>query len=191
MMKHGSMKTKTKTMFSNLSTSQDGKELSFKIHGLSPSFVNALRRTILTNIPNIGFGYEPEKTIEIKTNTSGLNDEFIAHRLSLIPVMIDDWMTSRVPVNLDDYTFELNVDQASQAHKSGYVTTDDFKVLKNDQGVETVLNAADFFPRFAKYDTPILITRFPLRDSSTQKIHAICKLMKEPTKNMHAFHRLF
>ena len=73
------MKTKdTITMFTNLKTSENGRILEFDINGLETSIVNGLRRTVLNDILNIGFGYEPEKTIKINKNTTGLHDEFLA-----------------------------------------------------------------------------------------------------------------
>ena len=152
MINHVNMYTKNiHKMFSNIKNSEDGRLLTFDIKGLSISVVNALRRTILTNIPNIGFSYEPEKTITIIKNTTGLNDEFIAHRISLIPVMIKEWMDSPALVNINDYSFLLKVSQSTQENKNGLVTTDDFVVKRN----ETVLKTDDFFPRNYKYKTPI------------------------------------
>ena len=53
------------------------------------SLANALRRIILSEIPNIGFY---EKDIKVIENKSELHNEFIAHRTSLLPIYRDPRM---------------------------------------------------------------------------------------------------
>ena len=84
------MVDRSMNMFTNLKLDSYNISLSFNINkDVQASFVNALRRVVLSNIPNLGFCYEPEKyrSITIKENTTGLHDEFLAHRISLIPVI--------------------------------------------------------------------------------------------------------
>jgi len=64
---------------------------NFKISGLHYSLYNALRRTILSGIPVAAFDDtyhdDPSKNkMKIKKNVSALHNEFIAHRLSLVPI---------------------------------------------------------------------------------------------------------
>lgn len=64
---------------------------NFKISGLHYSLYNALRRTILSGIPIVAFDDtyhdDPSKNkMKIKRNVSALHNEFIAHRLSLVPI---------------------------------------------------------------------------------------------------------
>jgi len=180
------MKSELSDMFTNLETSENGKTLQFKINDLSTSVVNGLRRTILNDILNIGFGYEPEKTIKINKNTTALHDEFLAHRISLLPVMLKKWAEAPGQCEIDDYMFRLKVSQKSQESKNGHVTTDDFKVYHIVDGKENeILN--DCFPKEYKYKNAILITRFPHRDSVLQELDIECKL----TKGTHAKHACF
>ncbi len=179
------MKTKQR-MYQNLKTSENGRVLEFDINNLDTSVVNGLRRTILNDILNIGFGYEPEKTITINKNTTGLHDELLAHRISLIPVMIDKWIDTPGAVELDDYMFRLKVNQKSQESKQGYVTTNDFEVFHIVDGKENQIDN-NCFPLEFKYKSPILITRFPHRDSIEQELDVECKL----TKGTHAKHACF
>lgn len=48
--------------------------------------VNSIRRIILSNIPNISFDDKKKDSIQIIKNTSQAHNEFIKHRLSLIPL---------------------------------------------------------------------------------------------------------
>jgi len=64
---------------------------NFKISGLHYSLYNALRRTILSGIPVAAFDDtyhdDPSKNkMKITKNVSALHNEFIAHRLSLVPI---------------------------------------------------------------------------------------------------------
>ena len=68
-----------------------GKDLDFEIsgnieYGLHKTIINAIRRTLLTDIKTIAFNLED---IIINTNNSSLHNEFIKHRISLIPLYID------------------------------------------------------------------------------------------------------
>ena len=62
---------------------QNSNVLDFDVVGVDTSVANAIRRSILTNIPNVGFCHEPEEkcTITVKKNTTALHDEFISHRI--------------------------------------------------------------------------------------------------------------
>src|SRR6056300_893601 len=70
-------------------------QISFDIRGnpktgLSPSIVNAIRRTLLSAIPTVGFKTEMnDSDIIIKTNTTPLHNEYLLHRIGMIPLYID------------------------------------------------------------------------------------------------------
>ncbi|MFX0060634.1 MAG: DNA-directed RNA polymerase subunit D [Candidatus Hermodarchaeota archaeon] len=58
--------------------------LQFILKGVSPAIANALRRTMLSEVPSLAI----EEVIIIE-NTSPLYDEIIAHRIGLIPLKTD------------------------------------------------------------------------------------------------------
>ena len=67
-------------------------KLQFTLTGCNVSLANAIRRTILSDIPQVVFKTTPNdesKTI-IHENTSNLNNELIKQRLSCIPIHIND-----------------------------------------------------------------------------------------------------
>lgn len=55
-------------------------------YGLDKSIVNGIRRTLLTDIHSVAF--DPDNII-IEKNTGSLHNEFLKHRISLIPLYID------------------------------------------------------------------------------------------------------
>ena len=59
----------------------DGRRCTFEVHGKdAESMANALRRALITDVSN----YAPHK-VRIRKNTSCQTDEYIAHRIGLIP----------------------------------------------------------------------------------------------------------
>jgi DNA-directed RNA polymerase subunit D len=54
------------------------------IEGTSPDFVNAIRRTLLLDVPKLAIEH-----VTIYDNTSALFDEIVAHRLGLLPLPTD------------------------------------------------------------------------------------------------------
>ena len=59
-------------------------KLKFIIQGIEPSFVNALRRIMLAEIPTLAI-----EDVWFVENTSPLYDEIIAKRLGLVPINTD------------------------------------------------------------------------------------------------------
>ena len=59
-------------------------KLSFLIKGINPPLTNALRRTIIAEVPVLAID-----EVEFQKNTSALYDEILAHRLGLIPLKTD------------------------------------------------------------------------------------------------------
>lgn len=56
----------------------------FDIRGVTPSQLNALRRTLISQVPKLAI-----EDVTIYDNTSALFDEIVAHRLGLLPVPTD------------------------------------------------------------------------------------------------------
>jgi DNA-directed RNA polymerase subunit L/DNA-directed RNA polymerase alpha subunit len=100
----------------------DGK-LTFTLSGLNVSLANAIRRTILSDIPIVVFKTTPyeENKATILVNTTRLNNEILKQRLSCIPIHITD-----LEMPLKNYIMELNVENITDSII--YVTTEHFKV---------------------------------------------------------------
>lgn len=62
----------------------EDRNATFTLEGVHPYFVNALRRTLLAEVPKLAID-----SVTFYDNTSALFDEMIAHRLGLLPIPTD------------------------------------------------------------------------------------------------------
>ena len=74
---------------------KDDVETEFEIHNIPISLANAIRRVILSELPIVAFDdvwddNEDYRSINIKKNTSGIHNEFLSHRLSLVPINMNN-----------------------------------------------------------------------------------------------------
>jgi DNA-directed RNA polymerase subunit L len=106
------------------SESQDLYE--FTLAGLNVSLANAIRRTILNDIPTVVLGTEIYKDdrCRIEINTGRLHNELVKQRLSCIPVhIVDEKEMTTFP---EEYV--LIVDVKNDTDTMMIVTTEDFKI---------------------------------------------------------------
>lgn len=106
-----------------------GNTVSFDISDVDLSIVNALRRIILAEVPNVALDFDPltdnNRDINIITNTGPLHNEFLGHRLSLLPLCFsEDEIESFDP---EDYKFVIKVKNTS--HDILSVTTKHIEVF--------------------------------------------------------------
>ena len=98
--------------------------LTFTIYNTDVSYVNALRRTILSDIPIVVFKTIPyeENKANIMINTSRLNNEIVKQRLGCIPICAAELDESQ----LKNYLLEVDVENKTDTNL--IVTTKDFKI---------------------------------------------------------------
>lgn len=59
----------------------NGECITFKLSNVDVSMANGLRRVVISETPTLAFDL-----VEIESNTSVLHDEFLAHRIGLVPL---------------------------------------------------------------------------------------------------------
>ena len=107
----------------NNTLENDNNIFTFTLGGINVSLANALRRTIIADIPTVVFKttpYEQNKAVIFK-NTTRLNNEILKQRLSCIPIHITD---ENMP--LQNYLLEVNIENTTDTMQ--YVTTEHFKI---------------------------------------------------------------
>ena len=147
--------SKDKDVFTNFSISLPANNrYTFDINGIDLGLVNGIRRIILADIPIVGFDGEIHPSLEIEINDGPLHNEFILHRLGLIPIYFSEQETDEFVS--DDYEFSLDIQNNDVVMIN--VTTHDFKVKK--LGVELDKKEVNrLFPIDSITKSPILITR--------------------------------
>jgi DNA-directed RNA polymerase II subunit RPB3 len=132
-------------------------KLQFHIHDIDLSIVNSMRRVLLSDIPNVGIRFDPynetEHDVTVHVNTGCLHNEFISHRLSLIPIC----MHPNEITNFDKSTsqkFVINKKNATNVVMD--VSTDDIMVYDHEG---LLIQNHKFFPKDYITGAPILITK--------------------------------
>jgi len=159
-----------------LNSKHNDEMLLFTLSGVNVSLANAIRRTILSDIPLVVFRTTPyeQNKANIIANTSRLNNEILKQRLSCIPIHIKD--VDDFP--LKNYQLEVNVENITDTMM--YVTTENFVI--NDLVTGRPLDEAknrEIFP--ADDYTGYFIDFVRLRPKISEelpgeKIHLTCEL---------------
>lgn len=102
--------------------------LSFTINDADLSLVNAIRRIILAEVPSVAFSFDAsdiEHTdIHINKNTCALHNEFLSHRLSLVPLYYNENEINA----FEDNSFKFVLKKQNNTYESIEVTTKDFEI---------------------------------------------------------------
>jgi len=133
-------------------TSNKGHELTCQLKNVPVSFVNALRRTLLTGIPTVVI-----RDVQIHENTTQIPHEMLKHRMEMLPVDV-------LPTDagtIKEAKIELHVLADKGAKDIRIITTDDFKI---ESAREKLLM------RDRDLDTPILFLK--MRPNETVRITA-------------------
>lgn len=162
-------------------------ELKFTLSGVNVSIANSIRRIILSEIPMLVFRVSPndKNKCNIITNTCGLNNEIVKHRLSCIPIHIKD---------VDDFPFknyilELNVENNTDT--TIVVTTEDFiikdlvsgKPLPKDK-IREIFPSNDITGNFIDF---VRLKPKAAEELQAKKIHLTCEFDKGTAKEDGAY----
>ena len=162
-------------------------ELKFTLSGVNVSIANSIRRIILSEIPMIVFRVSPndKNKCNIITNTCGLNNEIVKHRLSCIPIHIKD--VEEFP--LKNYNLELNIENNTDT--TIIVTTEDFvvkdlvsgKPLPKDK-IREIFPANDITGGFIDF---VRLKPKAAEELQAKKIHLTCEFDKGTAKEDGAY----
>jgi DNA-directed RNA polymerase alpha subunit len=121
---------------------EDELGLHFVIRDIPLAVANAIRRTILSDIPTVVIRTENSKINQcsITTNTTRFHNEIVKQRLSCIPIH-----TMELETFPSKYRLMLNVKNDS-AHELRWVTTKDFKI--QDKQTEQFMDELDVLKLF-------------------------------------------
>ncbi len=71
-------------------------KITFNINGINTQLANALRRTMISGVPVLAI-----EKLKIYENTSVIEDEVLAHRMGLIPLITDPATPEQVTLSLE------------------------------------------------------------------------------------------
>ena len=155
---------------------------SFEINNIDLAIVNGLRRTILTDIPIPGVIGEKldkdEPTVNIITNTGALHNEFIIHRIGLIPICL----TEEEIELYEDNSLKLELNVKNDTGKILNVKTNNIKATMNGENLSEKKLKELFSPNKVSNDN-ILITR--LRHG--EHLHFTANVVKRTARDNASF----
>lgn len=102
--------------------------VSFDINDVDVSVVNALRRVIISEMPTIAFAFDPnakENDLKVEKNTGSLHNEFLCHRISLLPLHFSEEDVE----NFQPSNFQFILKAKNETEHMMEVTTQHFEIL--------------------------------------------------------------
>ena len=98
----------------------------FELANVDVSTSNAIRRVMTSSVNTVGFRTEPYEACDLKVfaNDTPLHNQFILHRLSMVPINVPN----PDKFDVDDYLFIINVSNNTNSIIS--ITTEHFEIKK-------------------------------------------------------------
>lgn len=143
--------------------SEEGDVYKFTLSGMNVSLANAIRRTILSDIPInvIKTDNYLDNQCNITINNTRLHNEILKQRISCIPIHIKE-----LDLLPDKYILEVDVE--NNGSNTIYVTTEDFKIRnKNNDNYLTIEETRKIFPPCQKTNSFIDFARLRPKITST------------------------
>lgn len=156
------------------------KKLSFTVNNAELSVINSIRRIILSEIPSVAFYFDASDTenndIKVYKNTCALHNEFLAHRISLVPLCFNENEVNEFDPT--KYRFVLKKD--NNGYEMMNVTSGDFDILDSEGEKQSTTFKERVLPRNNITKDHILLTKLKpnLYDESSlprgEGIHIEC-----------------
>jgi len=98
--------------------------VEFELANIHHSTANAIRRLMISSIKTVGFRTEPYTACDIKVivNDTPLHNQFVLHRISMIPINVP----KPESFDVDDYLFIINVSNNTNSIRT--ITSEDFQI---------------------------------------------------------------
>ena len=146
------------------------KQIHFEANEVDVSLMNSLRRIILSEIENVGFYFKVEdhlvnSDIRFIRNDSPLHNEFISHRLSMIPICLSEDVISSWDTN--QYKFVIHAENNTNMLMD--VTTEHFKIFDKSCKELSREFVKSVFPPDPFTKDYILITKLPEASIQTKE----------------------
>ena len=135
------------------------RRFTFDVDNVDLSIVNAVRRVILAEVPNVAFAFDPyedvNNDIRFTNNTSSLHNEFMGHRISLIPINL----TLKEIKEWDPANFGFRINMKNEGTEMLLVTSKQIEVIDGmgEQVSSEVRNR--WFPEDPITNDHVLITK--------------------------------
>lgn len=154
--------------------SRDAKKLAVNVDGVSASVVNALRRSIISDVPSAAFGFDPtcgggkgedfmdtlrKCGIVVKRNASPTHNEMLAGRLALVPICVDESQLAALAKDREMWTFAVRV--KNDGAQVRLVTTADIQVFDKEGRAVNPAHRDALFPANDITGDHILLTKLP------------------------------
>lgn len=154
------------TMIRNISYKND--KTIVKLNNINSSIVNAIRRIIISEVNTLGIS-DDTNSIQIFKNTTSYHNEYLSHRISMIPLYISE-LTIK---DFDPEKYKFVIHKKNDKNEYLYITSNDFKVyVKNDENEWIEEEESKFFKKDKLSQDYILICK--LNDNSSE-LHLECK----------------
>jgi len=150
----------------------------FEIENLDLAIVNGIRRVILSEIPVLGFKGEDDVSIVIHKNNGPLHNEFMIHRIGMVPIHFSEEATE----SFTEGEYEFSCDVKNNNYDILNITTRDFTGKRNNVSF-TEKELALLFPECSVTKQPVLITR--LRQG--EELSFTAKVIKSTAKDHAGF----
>ena len=134
------------------------------------SLVNAVRRTIESDVETIGFNTEPyeDSDVDIIENTSSIHNEMLMHRIGLVPPNVVD------VDGFDPTRYKFILEKQNTGSKIINITSKDIKIIDNNTNTE-VDNSVFFKSDPITNDHILIIKLKPNPDGNGEKVNIVAK----------------
>lgn len=141
--------------------SKNVQHAKYRFDDINLSIINSIRRIILSEIPNVAFNFNPYNRdvndINIIQNTTVLNNEFLGHRLSMIPINLPVEYIENFSKKADKYKYVIK--KKNTTNDIINVTTEDIIIYDENNNELSKEERDVIFPRNQQTNDYILINR--------------------------------